>query len=666
VDVNELEEEEQEQDGGATEGVDAVEDDEEIEGVEAEVEAAMDALYGERTGLHNLRNRKPRDFSHLFANHAEVVEPLVTAQMNMRQGLKAFGESGVAAVRKEMQQLHDRKVMKAVTSKELTPQQKKDALAYLMFLKRKRCGTVKGRGCADGRKQRAYTAKEDAASPTIATEAIFLTAVIDAHEGREVAVVDVPGAFMQADMDELVYVRFTGKMVELLLEIDYEMYAPYVTIENGEKVMYVELLKALYGTLRAARLFWEKLSNKLIEWGFTRNAYDPCVCNKMVDGKQLTVGWHVDDLKVSHVMKPVVDKFIKQMESEFGKETPMNVSRGKVHDYLGMVLDFSTPGQVVVNMVDYVKNILHHAPKDMHGESVTPAANHLFEVRDNARALDEEKKATFVTLVMQCLYLSQRARPDIRTAISFLNSRLQKPDEDDYKKMARVIKYLRGTVDLMLTLRADESGEVKWWVDASYAVHADMRGHTGGTMSMGKGSLYSTSSKQKLVTRSSTESEVVGVHDVMPQVLWTGYFLKEQGFEVKDTKLYQDNMSSILLEKNGRSSSTKRTRHMEIRYFFIKDRVASKEVTIEHCPTGDMVADYFTKPLQGAQFKKLRDIIMNVDSSSKYYSDQRSVLSPEDDDTGVARSADGSKMVSKAVRFAQDVVERGRSFYGLN
>ena len=102
---------------------------------------------------------------------------------------------------------------------ELTSEQRREALAYLMFLKRKRCGKVKGRGCADGRKQRAYVSREDATSPTVSTEAVFLTAVIDALEGREVAVVDVPGAFMQADMDETVHVRFTGKMVDLPSEI---------------------------------------------------------------------------------------------------------------------------------------------------------------------------------------------------------------------------------------------------------------------------------------------------------------------------------------------------------------------------------------------------------------------------------------------------------------
>ena len=90
----------------------------------------------------------------------------------------------------------------------------------------------------------------------VSTEAVFLIAVIDAMEGRNVVVVDVPGAFMQADIDQLVHVRFTRAMVTLLLEIDYEMYKDYVIVEKGEQVMYMELLKALYGTLRAARLFW--------------------------------------------------------------------------------------------------------------------------------------------------------------------------------------------------------------------------------------------------------------------------------------------------------------------------------------------------------------------------------------------------------------------------
>ena len=528
-----------------------------------------------------------------------------------------------------MRQLHDRKVILPRDVKELTPEQRREALAYLMFLKRKRCGMVKGRGCADGRKQRKYTDPADATSPTVATEAVFLTAVIDALENREVAIVDIPGAFMQVDLDdELVIVRLTGKMVELLIEIDPDMYRPYLTHERGEPVLYVELLKALYGTIRAARLFWERMSKQLVEWGFTPNPYDSCVMNKMVDGKQLTVAWHVDDFKISHVSSAVLDKFIDDLDNEFGKETPLTKSRGKIHDYLGMTMDFSKPGEVTVTMIDYIKMILADAPTDMKGSAVTPAANHLFKVSDHPVSLDRDKTDTYVHLTMQLLYLSQRARPDIRTAVSFLCGRVQYPDEDDYKKLTRLIRYLQDTIDLPLVLSADGSGNIRWYVDASYAVHCDMRSHTGGTMTMGKGSIYSTSVKQKLVTRSSTDAEVVGVHDVLPQILWTAYFLKGQGIRVDDSILYQDNTSSIQLEKNGRSSASKRSRHMNIRYFYVTDRVKSGEIRIEYCPTDQMRGDFFTKPLQGSKFFRDRDLLMNIDPRSPYHSDHRSVLRP--------------------------------------
>jgi hypothetical protein len=159
------------------------------------------------------------------------------------------------------------------------------------------------------------------------------------------------------------------------------------------------------------------------------------------------------------------------------------------------------------------------------------------------------------------------------------------------------MKDLRASKTLPLTLEADTLNIVKWWVDASYGVHPAMKSQTGGAMSLGRGAIYGTSTRQKINTKSSTEAEVVGVSEVLPQVLWTRYFLEAQGYGVSNSIVYQDNQSSILLEKIGRSSSSKRTRHMDIRYFFVTDRVDSKEVDIQYCPTGNMVADFFTKPL---------------------------------------------------------------------
>jgi hypothetical protein len=162
------------------------------------------------------------------------------------------------------------------------------ALPYLMFLKQKRSGQVKGRGCADGRRQLIYSVKGDVSSPTVATESVLLTCTIDAFEGRDIATVDIPGAFLQAEMEGIVHVRLTDIVVDALQKID-PIYYDYSTYEGNKKVMYVQLQKALYGTLQAPMLFWKKLSCQLLEWGFTINPYDSCVANKIINGCQCTI-----------------------------------------------------------------------------------------------------------------------------------------------------------------------------------------------------------------------------------------------------------------------------------------------------------------------------------------------------------------------------------------
>jgi hypothetical protein len=275
-----------------------------------------------------------------------------------------------------------------------------------------------------------------------------------------------------------------------------------------------------------------------------------------------------------------------------------------------MTLDYSEKGKVKIKMVDYVEKMLADLPTEMDGTAPTPAANHLFTVNDNQTKVDEQKAQFFHTYVAKTLFLCKRARPDLQTAVAFLCTRVKSCDEDDYKKLIRMLQFLRGTKDDYLTLSANSLHNVQWWVDALYTVHPDMKSHAGGALSLGRGIIYGTSKRQKLNTKSSTEAKLVGTDDVMPQMLWTLYFLEAQGYHIDNNILYQDNKSSILLETNGRGSSGKRRRHINVRYFFIADRVKSKEIRIEYCPTGIMIADYFTKPLQGVIFRKLREMIM--------------------------------------------------------
>ena len=118
--------------------------------------------------------------------------------------------------------------------------------------------------------------------------------------------------------------------------------------------------------------------------------------------------------------------------------------------------------------------------------------------------------------------------------------------------------------------------------------------------------------EKKLNKKISTEAELIGADDAMPQMLWTRYFLEAQGYGIDKNILYQDNMSEILLEKNGKKYSTKNTKHINLRYCFIKDQVETGDMVIEHCPTEKMFGDRFIKPLQGALFRKSRAEIMNI------------------------------------------------------
>jgi hypothetical protein len=214
-------------------------------------------------------------------------------------GVDTIGQTGVSATGNDEAEAD---IFNPKMASELTKAQKRAALEYLMYLKQKRCGRIKARGCADGRKQRLYKTKEETSSPTVTTEALFITSTIDAEERRKIATVDIPGAFMHADMDELVHVRLSGPMAALLVRVDPEKYRKYVGKDKkGNETIYVELTKALYGTCQAALLFWKNLSTFLVEeLGFTLNKYDKCVANKMIDGKQCTIVVYESNLNGSN------------------------------------------------------------------------------------------------------------------------------------------------------------------------------------------------------------------------------------------------------------------------------------------------------------------------------------------------------------------------------
>ncbi|KAL7565950.1 hypothetical protein ACA910_008408 [Epithemia clementina (nom. ined.)] len=537
----------------------------------------------------------------------------------LEKGLKKFGDKGYKAAFGEMKQLHDRVCFVPVNIADLTPSEKARAMESLIFLTEKRDGSIKGRTCANGSVQRQWMDREETASPTAATEAILLTVIVDAHESRDVMIADIPNAFIQTPMPkankgERVIMKIRGSLVDMLVEMSPEIYQEHVVIEAGNKILYVIVTKAIYGMLVSALLFYKKLKKDLEEIGFEVNPYDPCNANRMINGKQHTVTWHVDDLKSSHVDPKVNEEFANWLEAKYGdpKVGKVKAERGKRHDYLAMKLDFSIPGEAKIDTTDYVKNMVEDFPEELEGRTSTPWNEHLFKVNEKSKVLEKTKAEQFHTFVAKGLFVTKRARPDILPAIAHLCTRVKGPTMEDCGKLTRMMRFLKCTKDDVLTLKAESLTKLDWHIDAAFAVHPDFKSHTGALIALEKGSIGGTSKKQKVNTRSSTEAEIIGTDDTIGQVQWSRLFMEAQGYPIEKNIIKRDNMSSMKLEANGKASSGKRTRHLNIKYFFITDQVEKEQVKIEYCPTDELWADYMTKPLMGSKFKKFRERIMGM------------------------------------------------------
>jgi hypothetical protein len=172
-----------------------------------------------------------------------------------------------------------------------------------------------------------------------------------------------------------------GRLAELMVQVAPNLYRIYITFDKkGTAILYIKMQKALYGLLRSALLFYKKLVANLESDGFMLNPYDPCVANKVVDRKQMTVCWHADDLKVSHCDPAQVTIFGEWLSTKY--EVNVATHRGKVHDYLGMIFDFSAKRKVMVTMREYIKTVLNDFPEENTGTKTSPAVDHLFTVRD--------------------------------------------------------------------------------------------------------------------------------------------------------------------------------------------------------------------------------------------------------------------------------------------
>ena len=424
-------------------------------------------------------------------------------------------------------------------------------------------------------------------------------------------VVDITGAFLNAEMTDRVFLRLNKGLTKEFIALKPEW---KVHVKN-DGTMILRIAKAMYGTLEAAKLWQQLVTKVLVDKGYKPNQYDPCIFYKRnSNGTTTTAICYVDDF---YIINDVRDELEGILRKAF---TDITVKRGTNLDYLGMNVDLQRDGKVVISMKGYIDKML----KEYEQFSVvknysTPARDELMTDDPNSPKLNEEEAGYFHTHVARALFLAKRMRPDILFAISMLCRKVMSPSQKDKKCLDRVMGYINETRHIPLTLEAgngvmtsDKPMKVLNYVDAAYGLHQDdFKGQTGQGMSLGKGIFSAKSNKQSIMCKSSTGTELIALSDGVGPPVGTSNMMSAQGYNMEPPVIYEDNKSAMKMAENGRPTTDK-SRHMHIRYFFMSDLLKRGELKIEYIKTKDQIADILTKPLPRHLFCPLRDLMLNV------------------------------------------------------
>jgi hypothetical protein len=519
-----------------------------------------------------------------------------TYHTSVKEAIALHGEAATLAIEMELRQMLEKNVFTPVAY-----ESGMNIINSFMFLKEKKDAEgkfvkMKARLVANGSMQRAGT---DTYSPTSSTTGLLLVAGLAARDGLVVTTADITGAYLNAPMptDKPVNMRLDMNIASILCELKPEFKA-----HLSSRGMIVRLEKALYGCLDSGRLWYEEISGTLIKNKYVRSSYDKCIFMK----EDTYVVLYVDDLFIASKTQSQADQLIKILETSY---QALSVHRGPVHEYLGLKFNYEEKRRLVVTMNSYQERVVQDWTVSK--AATTPAREDLLHIDHQSPVLEKSKSEAFHSMVARLLYLAKRVRPDILLPVVFLTTRVVAPTEQDWRKLDRVIRYLGGTKEMGVRYEFIDDDILPCYVDASFGVHEDGKSHTGSVILFGGGPIYVNSRKQKIVTKSSWEAEVVAASDSGTQILWVVRLLQELGLGNAKAILYQDNQgAATCLEKGG--STAPASRHVSIRYFWLRDVIEEGLVSVEWIPTEKMVADGLTKPLQGSKFNEFRRALNNM------------------------------------------------------
>ncbi|KAJ4744580.1 polyprotein [Rhynchospora pubera] len=392
---------------------------------------------------------------------------------------------------------------------------------------------------------------------------------------------DVQNAFLHGDLQEKVY-----------------MLQPPGFIDKSNPDYVCLLHKSLYGLKQAPRAWFQKLSTSLINMGFSASNYDPSLFVSHVAHHTILVLVYVDDIIITGSDAQVVSNCISQLQQNFALK-----DLGPLHYFLGIEATHNKDG-MHLTQTKYLLDLLTRLNMINAKPCATPMASGAVLSMDDAVLFDDPHLFRSVVGALQYATLT---RPDLSFAVNKVSQYMHNPTINHWSAVKRILRYLCGTLNSGLFIHADSSFDLHAYSDADWAGSQDDRRSTSGfCIFLGKNIISWSAKKQPTVSRSSTEAEYRSLALTCTEILWLQYLMDELRITINATPtLWCDNIGATFLAANPMFHA--RTKHIEIDYHFVRERVASKQLAVKFLCSSDQIADIMTKPLPLSRFVFLRN-----------------------------------------------------------
>lgn len=456
---------------------------------------------------------------------------------------------------------------------------------WVYKLKRNENGVIvryKARLVAQGFSQQFGTDYDQVFAPVVRQTTFRTLLSVAAKRNMAVKQFDVKTAFLNGNLEEEIYMK-----------------QPPGYVVNGMESKVCRLKKSLYGLKQAARSWNQRLNEVLVENGFQRCEADPCLYRKQIDGRWCYVLVYVDDLIVASEDERIITELERSLESNFEVS-----SLGDVRFYLGIEVNRDQTGDFHINQRKYIEEVVNSVGLQDAKVSAIPLDVGYGKTEEEDDLLPNNQQ--YQKVVGQLLYIAVNSRPDIAAAISIMSRKVSCPTQQDWNELKRIVRYLKGTKDLKLTLSSssDRSG-LTGYADADWAeCRDDRKSNSGYVFKFCGGTISWACRKQTCVSLSTAEAEFVSLSEASQEAVWLQRLLEDLGEKAEAVTIFEDNQSCLKMLDSEKFSN--RTKHISTKFHYAKDLKTNGTIKYVYCPTESMAADLLTKPVPRVRLEVLR------------------------------------------------------------